>query len=359
MLPGDQIEPVGLQGQARNFSNGYIGTYILGVQQQWSDFNFSATYIGIAGVGLPGGSRPNNYSGASPGFAPFSQFNSAGQFIGGFGSESIIDNSGHSTYHAGEFVLRKAPTHWGVELGASYTFSRSIDNAVAWFGGTGNGSGPVLNAPPADPQDLAREKGPSSFDIRQSLSFSVSVKLPFPQSLKFAPARAIGRNWQIEGIGQFSSGRPFSVYSGVQQTGYGHGGGDRPDQIGTPDLSTSRHIREDYFGLGADNTSYFSIPIHVPNGSGPLDGRLGTLGRDTFTGPPLHNFDMALFRDFTVLKRDKGDAAKVEFRAEFYNILNIVNFGLPNNVLTGSGFGIINSTAADARQLQFSLKFMY
>jgi hypothetical protein len=75
----------------------------------------------------------------------------------------------------------------------------------------------------------------------------------------FMPAE-IGRGtlpagWQVLGIGTFLSGLPFTVYSGVQQTGVGSTGNDRPDQIGVPEFSTSRTVREDYFGRGLDNTS--------------------------------------------------------------------------------------------------------
>jgi len=52
---------------------------------------------------------------------------------------------------------------------------------------------------------------------------------------------------------------PFSVFSGVQQTGVGLGGADRPDQVAKPDALTSRTIREDYFGRGADNGSSFQF----------------------------------------------------------------------------------------------------
>jgi hypothetical protein len=49
----------------------------------------------------------------------------------------------------------------------------------------------------------------------------------------------------------------------------------------------------------------------------------------------------------------------MEFRAEFFNIFNIVNFGLPSNIVRGSGFGIISKTAGTSRQIQFSLKVIY
>ena len=161
-------------------------------------------------------------------------------------------------------------------------------------------------------------------------------------------------------ISTLTSGLPFTVYSGVQQTGAGSNGVDRPDQTGTPVLSTSRKIREDYFGLGANNASYFFIPIGVPGGTGPNQGVFGTLGRDTFRGPAFHNFDFALIKDTPFGERaGGGELLNLQFRAEFFNLFNIVNFGLPSNIIKGSGFGEISRTASNSRQIQFSLKVIF
>ena len=161
------------------------------------------------------------------------------------------------------------------------------------------------------------------------------------------------------GIGTLLSGAPFTVYSGVQQTGAGSGGTDRPDRIGTPQLSTSRTVREDYFGLGDRNASFFFIPVNVPGGTGPNRGRFGTLGRNTFRGPGFRNFDMALIKDTPFGTRGGGELATLQLRAEFFNVFNIVNFGLPSNIVQGPGFGEISRTAGSSRQIQFSLKLIY
>jgi hypothetical protein len=155
------------------------------------------------------------------------------------------------------------------------------------------------------------------------------------------------------------SGAPFTVFSGIQQTGAGGGGADRPDLLERPDLSTSHAVPEDYFGRGTNNASFFSIPINVPGGTGPNHGRFGTLGRNTFRGPGFHQLDVALIKDTPVGHRSNAELATVEFRAEFFNAFNLVNFGLPNNIVRGSGFGVISKTAGPSRQIQFSVKLIY
>jgi hypothetical protein len=167
--------------------------------------------------------------------------------------------------------------------------------------------------------------------------------------------------WELLSISSISSGSPFTVFSGIQQTGAGSNGADRPDQIAVPHLSTARKDRQDYFGKGSNNaTAFFSIPIHVAGGTGPNQGRFGTLGRNTFRGPAFYNFDFALIKDTPFGRRKSGaERVDVQFRSEFFNLFNIVNMGLPANTLSGSGFGEISKTAGTSRQIQFSLKLIY
>jgi hypothetical protein len=185
------------------------------------------------------------------------------------------------------------------------------------------------------------------------------------EDLGFLPARAqvVTKGWQLLSISTITSGSPFTVYSGLQQTGFGTNGADRPDQIGTPDLSTAKSAtrqREDYFGLGTGNASFFSIPIGIAGGSGPNSGRYGTLGRNTFRGPAYYDFDYALIKTTPIGRRQSGlERTDLQFRGEFFNLFNVVNMGLPANTIEGSGFGVINKTAGTSRQIQFSLKLIY
>jgi hypothetical protein len=113
--------------------------------------------------------------------------------------------------------------------------------------------------------------------------------------------------------------------------------------------------------MGAANASiYFNIPVHIAGGTGPNQGRFGTLGRDTFRGPAYYDYDFAMIKDTPFGRRASGaERMDVQFRGEFFNLFNIVNMGLPSNILTGSGFGEISKTAGTSRQIQLSLKLIY
>jgi len=174
-------------------------------------------------------------------------------------------------------------------------------------------------------------------------------------------SKKVTDGWEMLSISSLSSGSPFTVFSGIQQTGAGSNGVDRPDQIAVPHLSTARADRQDYFGQGANNaTAFFSIPIHVAGGTGPNQGRFGTVGRNSFRGPAFYNFDFAFIKDTPFGRRPSGaERMDLQFRSELFNLFNIVTMGLPANILNGSGFGEISKTAGNSRQIQFSLKLIY
>lgn len=361
LSPDHQITPIMVLGITPGFQNGYIATWTAGIEQKIGGAGLSAGYVGTAGIKLPAMDFPNGFSGADAGFAPYTQFGLSGQAIGGYGPVNVMTNRSHSTYHALQVSAQRNLTASGLGFQASYTFSKSIDDTSAVVGGFIAGqSGAVAQTAPEDPFDAHLDKGPSNFDIKHALAFSLFQDLHADRAPFLRPlGKALTAGWQVLGIGTLLSGSPFTVYSGIQQTGVGSNGTDRPDQIGTPDLSTSRTVREDYFGLGANNASLFYIPVNVPGGTGPNHGVFGTLGRNTFRGPALRNFDLALIKDTPLVERNGTTAASLQFRAEFFNVFNIVNLGLPSNIVLGPGFGEISRTANNSRQIQFSLKVIY
>lgn len=369
------ISALNLQGIEPTFGNGHLYTWTVGLERKFGNMTADAAYVGTAADHLPRYSFPNAYPGATAEFAKDTEFDSAGNVTGGFGVENVIAGDSHSSYHALQASLSGTLGHGGPGIQASYTWSKSLDTTSTVIGGTGS-TGAVSSGFAQNPFDLRAEKGPSSFDITHGFGLSVAQDLHLEKAEWLAPiGRRVVDGWELLSISSISSGAPFTVFSGVQQTGAGSNGVDRPDQIAKPKLSTARADRKDYFGAGAQNgPEYFSIPVFVPNGTGPNLGRFGTLGRNSFRGPAYYNFDFALIKDTPFGRRKSGaERVDLQFRTELFNLFNIVNMGLPSNVLgvtvnsaaqtaaisTTNGFGQISKTAGTSRQIQFSLKLIY
>ena len=361
LTPSHVVSALNLSGIDLGFNNATLYTWTTGLERKIGNLTADANYVGTAAVKLPRYSFPNAYPGASPGFAPHTDFDSTGNVIGGFGVENVIVSDAHSTYHALQASLSGTVGHGGPGVQASYTWSKSIDDASEVIGGTGS-TGAVTSGFSQNPYDTHLEKGPSAFDVTHGFGLSVAQDLHLESVQFLRPvSKLVTDGWELLSISSISSGSPFTVYSGIQQTGYGSNGVDRPDQIATPQLSTARKVREDYFGEGTNNAAdFFSIPIHVAGGSGPNQGVFGSLGRNTFRGPAFYNFDFALIKDTPFGHRKSGaERVDLQFRSEFFNLFNIVTMGLPANILNGSGFGEISKTAGNSRQIQFSLKVIY
>jgi hypothetical protein len=84
----------------------------------------------------------------------------------------------------------------------------------------------------------------------------------------------------------------------------------------------------------------------------------GNLGRNTYTGPSWWNLDFSMAKDTHI-----AEALNMQFRAEFFNILNHPTFGTPGGTLPSPGstnnFGIIGNTQSAEREMQFGLRFMF
>ncbi len=361
------ISALNLSGIDRSFDNATMYTWTFGLERKFGNLTADASYVGTASEKLPRYAYPNAFPGASPGFAPYTQFDNSGAVIGGFGVENVIIANSHSTYHSLQTSLSGNVGHGGPGVQASYTWSKSLDDISQVIPGTSSSGGPgstgAVTLPfSQNPFDYRSDKGPSAFDVTHGFGLSLAQDLHLAEAgfLRAIP-RKVTDGWELLSISSLSTGSPFPIYSGVQQTGYGSIGTDRPDQIAKLHLSTSRKVRQDYFGEGANNaTAFFAIPIHVAGGTGPNQGRFGTLGRNSIRGPGFKNFDFALIKDTPFGKRKSGaEKMDLQFRSEFFNLFNIVTMGLPANTLSGSGFGEISKTAGNSRQIQFSLKVIY
>jgi hypothetical protein len=371
------ITPLNLSGINPAFGNGRLFTWTLGLERKFGNLTADAAYVGTAAQHLPRYSFPNAYPGATAEFAKDTRFDNAGNVIGGFGVENVITNDSHSSYNALQTSLSGVVGHGGPGIQAGYTWSKSIDNTSLVIGGTGS-TGAVTSGFSQNPLDTHAEKAVSNFDVTHAFSVSAAQDLHLASAkfLNFIP-KVITSGWEMLVMSSINTGSPFTVYSGIQQTGAGSNGVDRPDQIAKPQLSTARKDRADYFGHGGGNgPDYFSIPVFQPGGTGPNQGVFGTLGRNSFRGPAFYNYDFAFIKDTQFGHRVSGaERMALQFRAEFFNIFNIVNMGLPANILGVStnttngvpsavisrtnGFGQISKTAGNSRQIQFSLKLIY
>ncbi len=90
----------------------------------------------------------------------------------------------------------------------------------------------------------------------------------------------------------------------------------------------------------------------------PAVGSFGNIGKGSLRGPNYVDFDSGLFKEFPFA----GERGRIQFRAEFFNVLNRVNFNNPANSTTPSfsagGFGTLTS-AQDPRIGQLALKVLF
>jgi len=261
----------------------------------------------------------------------------------GFAQIFEAEDSMSSNYNALQVKVDKQLSH-GLTFGAAYTYSKSIDAASDFFGSGANGS----TIFPQNNYDTAAEKGLSDFDIRHRFVFNYIYSFPSMKNLWAAIPDRLGNGWQISGIITAQSGQPFSVLTGENQSSTGLGD-DRANVSGDP--NGGPHTVAEFF-----NTSAFSI-------NAPLT--FGNSGRNIVAGPGFTNVDFALMKNTVITER-----LNLQFRAEFFNILNHPNFALPNNVLSSPSFGSLYQTpdvaqnnvglgSGGPRLIQFGLKFLF
>ena len=217
----------------------------------------------------------------------------------------------------------------GLSLLANYTFSKKEDD----YGPDGTVTDPFYRA--LD-WGISKDNVPNVFRL--------SAVWQTPHLTASALAGALVNGWELTGITTWQDGFPFTVFSGVDNSLSGIGA-DRAEftgsNIGQAVLggqSTAQEIKQ-YF-----NTSLFT--------SNPI-GTFGNSPKNALRGPDLFNQDFAAIKNFNPI-----EALKLQFRAEFFNVFNNVNFSKPGSTVNSGSFGQITS-AASPRILQFALKVMF
>jgi len=267
-----------------------------------------------------------------------------------------------SNYNSLQVRLEKRYSH-GLQFEVAYTFAHSLDNASS------ASLGSVNNGDFLDQRYPNQNYGNSDFDVRQRFVFSYVYDLPFGRGKMFA-ANASGLvnqivgNWQMSGVFSTATGNYYTATDIVPVSNSDCGGFvgyqcARPTIIGNPNAAPC--VPGTLF-----NTCAFG-----PNN---VQGTFGNAPRNDIVGPGYTEWDTSLVKQFPI-----SDTKQFEFRAEFFNILNHVNYlfspfgGIsiepiplefdPNNINTvtaphSSAFGYPVAARAP-RQIQFALKFYF
>ena len=223
----------------------------------------------------------------------------------------------------------------GLSFDADYTFSKSLDDASD--AGTTNAEYNL----PQNEYAPGLEAGPSSFDHRHRLTANAVYDFPLARNSSGWRQRLLG-NWRGSGILIVQSGAPFTVNlssaQDVANIGLINGMNvERPNLAGNP--NNGPKVPAEWF-----NTAAFAVPAPYS---------LGNSGRNVVTGPGLANVDLSLQKQWPL-----RESQFVEMRVDAFNALNHPNFNLPGRILGAANFGVITS-AQDARELQFALKFVF
>jgi hypothetical protein len=184
------------------------------------------------------------------------------------------------------------------------------------------------------------DSGPSDFDRSHILSISYVWQLP-ALTRSNAVARYLLGGWELSGIVSAQSGAPLTVIAagGPSQTGLGD---ERAVITGAP------------YGPGACGNAAPCVNYLSPGSfQSPAIGTFGTLGKGALRGPGFFDWDIGIFKNIPIHER-----VHAQFRAEFFNVLNKVNFNAPNNTIGGAGFGTIVA-AGDPRIGQLALKILF
>jgi hypothetical protein len=240
----------------------------------------------------------------------------------------------HSNYNSLQAMLQKNFSH-GLQFQASYTYSKSLDNASSFE-----------NA--LDPNNFNATYGPSLYDARHRFVFSYVWEIPVP---KFDGVKGqLLNGWQVSGIATFQSGFPIRITSNDDIELYGSVFFEAPGEPNLVAPFQTQSARKN--GGFVFNPSLFS---NDPSNGGPALGTIGNAPRSICCQPGINNWDMGFFKDFQLREH-----FRMEFRGEFYNVFNHTQlYDVDGNISDlGSTFGQALKFR-DPREVQFALKFLF
>jgi len=296
--------------------------------------------------------------------------------VGGF---LQIQTTAQSTYNSLQISLIRRLSK-GLQFLAAYTYAKSIDNSSGTNGGSADAvrdTAIVLG----NQLDNRANRGLSDFDRTHRFVLSYLWDLPKPSfAARSTTGRLLFSDWQVAGIITAMSGLPIDVVDGGAGGFYGLNAGNnalaRPNwaEGATPGTAASNVPAGYFFNPFAFVRPVIQAGQLIPssNGAARADGLgtdFGNVGRNVLRGRRQTNVDLSIIKRFRI-----HEQKNLEFRAEFFNLCNHVNFDLPIsnlNVITSSGgsidantgriinpgdFGRIVATSNNPRLIQFTVK---
>ncbi len=240
---------------------------------------------------------------------------------------AITRNNGISDYHAMQAQFKRRMSH-GLQALASYTWSHSIDNASTDSGAEYSNAVEFANP--------MNDRGASSFDVRHSFNAALTYDIPRLTSKRLGQALLGG--WSVDTVFSARSSLPVDL---------------RAQSIYDPTSGAYRVLRPDLvlgkplYLYGSQCATAYNLP-ECPGGKGfngaaftDAAGSQGTLGRNVLRGFSVWQDDFAIRRQFNL-----GERVKLQFRSEFFNVLNHPNFGDPDGYIHYSDFGRATRTLA-------------
>jgi len=248
------------------------------------------------------------------------------RLLRGIGNITTDESNGNSSYHAMQLWLNRRFTN-RLAFQAAYTWGHAIsDVALTSFTNT-----------TSDPFNFASDKGDADLDRRHTFVGNVVYVLPSFKQWGKAAEYALG-DWQLNGIISYFGATPIDITTGANTIGTASAVGQRPNYTGAPL----------YLDTG-DSTRHLNPAAFAR----PAPGQLGTLGKGSVRGTPITNVDLSVAKNWRFKER-----YGFQFRAEFFNLLNHVNFVGFDTDIRNTTFGTLNSAQA-SREAQFGFKFTF
>ncbi len=263
-------------------------------------------------------------------------------------------NSASSIYHSLQVSLDRRFNR-GLGIGAHYTWSAFIDTASEVFNPSARGEVAIAQ----NIFDPRNDRGRSTYDRPHRFSMNAVYELPFYRSQSGALGHIVG-GWQVGAFLTFQSGTPFTPLNGSDPTAAEGGIDGLVGNAIRPNLNTTLNVSDMTLPelLAAGGRTLFStLPacqrITGTNTCTPIQ-RFGNAGRNILRADGIGNLDFNIQKSTRIT-----ETHQLQFRADFFNMTNTLNFGIPEARVNNAGFGQESTTDGGNRRIFMSLRYVF